>query len=79
MVDPDPITVDARGLSCPQPIIATRQALGGRLSGEVIVLVDTGTQRDNVSRLARREGWSSSVETADEGFRVRLTKQEPTT
>ena len=79
MVHTDPITVDARGLSCPQPIIATRQALGGRSSGEVIVLVDTGTQRDNVSRLAQREGWSSSVEAADDGFRVRLTRQEPTT
>ena len=74
MVDTKPINVDARGLSCPQPMIVTREALGRRESGEVIVLVDTGTQRDNVLRLARREGWSSSVEPADEGIRVRLTK-----
>ncbi len=74
MSDTDLITVDARGLSCPQPVIATRRAIGGRAAGRVCVLVDTGTQRDNVSRLARREGWGVAVEAADEGFRILLSK-----
>ena len=70
----DSITVDARGLSCPQPVIATRRALVGRPGGQVQVLVDTATQRDNVSRLARREGWAVAVEDADDGFRLVLSK-----
>ena len=74
MGDTDLITVDARGLSCPQPVIATRQAIGACGNGRVQVLVDTGTQRDNVSRLARREGWSVSIEPADDGFRLLLSK-----
>jgi tRNA 2-thiouridine synthesizing protein A len=69
------VVVDARGLSCPQPIIATRRVLVGRSSGVVSVLVDTGTQRDNVARLAAREGWDVAVEpTPDGGFRLALKK-----
>jgi tRNA 2-thiouridine synthesizing protein A len=74
MGDTDPTIVDARGLSCPQPVIATRHAITARPAGQVQVLVDTGTQRDNVSRLARREGWAVSVVEADDGFRVLLIK-----
>ncbi len=70
------VTVDARGLSCPQPIIATRRVLIGRAAGVIRVLVDTGTQRDNIARLAAREGWRSVVEpTPDEGFRITLTRE----
>lgn len=74
MGDTDLITVDARGLACPQPVIATRQVLIQRPGGRVEVLVDTGTQRDNISRLARREGWAVSVAVADDGFRLLLSK-----
>lgn len=69
------ITVDARGLSCPQPVLATRRAISGRHSGHIAVLVDTGTQRDNVSRLARREGWTVSVEPVEDGsYRILLQR-----
>lgn len=74
MSDVDLITVDARGLSCPQPVIATQRAIGGRASGRVCVLVDTGTQRDNVSRLARREGWGVTVAPMEEGFSILLSR-----
>lgn len=74
MGDTDPLIVDARGLSCPQPVIVTRRAIAARPTGRLQVLVDSGTQRDNVSRLARREGWAVSVEEADEGFRIVLSK-----
>jgi tRNA 2-thiouridine synthesizing protein A len=47
----DPVVVDASGLSCPQPIILARRALKEHPKGQVVVLVDTGTSRDNVSRL----------------------------
>ncbi|MGF1582167.1 MAG: sulfurtransferase TusA family protein [Gemmataceae bacterium] len=74
MNDTETSTVDARGLNCPQPVIATRQAILGRDHGSVTVLVDTGTQRDNVARLARREGWTVEVESTDESFRIQLSK-----
>ena len=46
-------TVDARGLSCPQPAMLTRQAINELNQGTVEVLVDSGTARDNVSRWAK--------------------------
>lgn len=74
MDDPGTSTIDARGLSCPQPVIATRQVLRGREHGSVAVLVDTGTQRDNIARLAQLEGWTVVIEPTEDGFRLQLSK-----
>lgn len=69
------IPVDATGLSCPQPVILTRRAIAGRTSGVVEVLVDTAPQRDNVARVAKREGWTVTVEgTTDGAFHIVLHK-----
>ena len=67
--------VDASGLSCPQPVILTRQALKSRAGGRVDVLVDSGTSRDNCSRVAEKEGWSVAVEERPEGgYKLVLTR-----
>lgn len=50
-------TVDARGLSCPQPVILTMNKIKGLGSGEIEVLVDTDTSRENVTRAAISKGW----------------------
>lgn len=69
----EPVEVDASGLSCPQPVILTRQALKSHPQGQVVVLVDTATSRDNVSRLAQREGCQFEVQERPEGgFRLLL-------
>ena len=47
-------SVDARGLSCPQPMFLTRKALLEAGSGEVVVLVDGADQVDNCTRTAER-------------------------
>lgn len=54
-------TVDAKGLACPQPVVLTKQALEGMDQGEVCVLVDNETARDNVSRFAASQGCTVSV------------------
>ena len=54
--------VDARGLSCPQPAMLAQEALKKAGKGTVEVLVDSGTARENVSRLARNSGWNVTVE-----------------
>ena len=69
------VQVDASGLSCPQPVILTRQALKSHPQGQVVILVDTATSRDNVSRLAQREGCQIEVqERAEGGFRLVLSR-----
>lgn len=66
--------VDARGLSCPQPVILTRKAVKDLDGGEVTVLVDTMTQVQNVSRSAQKLGWDVSFEEKDETFELLLKK-----
>ena len=68
-------TIDARGLSCPQPAMLTRQVLLTTKKGRVEVLVDTSTARENVSRLASNSGWQVTVEEPYEGnYRLVLQK-----
>ena len=68
------ITVNASGLSCPQPVLLTKKALSGLNSGRVEILVDTATSRNNVSRYAENKGWSVNVEEIEKGYKVILEK-----
>lgn len=67
-------TIDARGLSCPQPALLTRNALRQAGRGEIHVLVDTETARDNCTRVARREGWQVEVLEEGETYHLVLKK-----
>ena len=66
--------VDARGLSCPQPVVLTRSTLQKAGSGEVIVQVDTMTQVQNCSRAAEKLGWQASYEEKGDVYELKLTK-----
>ena len=67
-------TIDAQGLSCPQPVILTRQALQESQSGEVVVLVDTMTQLHNCSRAAEKLGWQATYDEKDNVFTLTFRK-----
>ena len=66
-------TVDARGLSCPQPVILARNAIK---SAElpIEVLVETVTSRENVRRAAEKLGCTVQVDEMGEEFKLTLTK-----
>lgn len=65
------VEVDARGFSCPEPIIQTRLALKALPAGETLtVLVDTVTSRENVRRFALGEGCTVDVEETADGFKL---------
>jgi len=69
-------TVDARGLSCPQPVLMTLDALKKANSGEMVILVDTDTSKENVSRAARSQGWQvKEVLQEGGGYRVTIAKE----
>jgi selenium metabolism protein YedF len=61
----DIITVDARGLTCPQPVLETKRALENRPGAALRVLVDQSTAKENVARFARNQGFG--VNTAELG------------
>ena len=65
--------IDARGRSCPEPVIMTRKAL---LSGEQSyeVLVDNPASRENVTRYAEHQGYSVSVTEQDGEYTLSLRK-----
>ena len=57
--------LDVRGLSCPLPVVKVRNKLTGLKEGLLEVLVDTGTAKDNITRMANNNGWK--VETKEQG------------
>ena len=67
--------IDARGLSCPQPVLLTMEKLRTLDQGELVVLVDTDMSRENVSRAAASLGWQvKEVKPDGEGYRMALQK-----
>ncbi|MCX5860638.1 MAG: sulfurtransferase TusA family protein [Deltaproteobacteria bacterium] len=67
--------VDARGLSCPQPVLLTLSRLKEIETGEIEVVVDNETSRENVGRAAISQGWlvDHVVQDGDE-YRLRLKR-----
>lgn len=65
-------TVDARGLSCPQPVLLARQAIEtGQFPIEV--LVETVTSRENVRRMAEKAGCKVAVAEMGDEFKLILS------
>jgi TusA-related sulfurtransferase len=52
------LTIDARGLSCPQPVLMFMDAVKSASDKEMIVLVDTEASKENVSRAAENQNCS---------------------
>jgi TusA-related sulfurtransferase len=66
--------VDARGLSCPLPVINTKKALEGTSEKQITVIVDNATARDNVTRLAKSKKCAVSVEQKGNDYYLTLSK-----
>ena len=68
-------TVDARGLSCPQPVLMTMDEIRKVEKGEILVLVDTDTSKENVSRAASSKGWQvKEIQEEGEGYKITFSK-----
>jgi tRNA 2-thiouridine synthesizing protein A len=68
------VQVDARGLSCPQPVMLTRRALQNASAAEVTVLLDSMTQVHNCTRAAEALGWEVGYEEKSGEFTLTLRK-----
>lgn len=66
-------TIDARGLSCPEPVVLTRNAM---MSGEDAyeVIVDNNTSKENVTRYAEHQGYKVVVTENDGEYTLSITK-----
>jgi len=66
--------IDARGLSCPQPVILTNRKIKELGKGVFEILVDTDTSRENISRLAQQTGWNVEVKRENDDYCLVLRK-----
>ena len=68
--------VDARGLSCPQPVLMTLEEIKKLNKGEIEILVDTDTSKENVSRAAENQKWQvEEIREEGEGYRIKIKKE----
>ncbi len=67
------IEVDARGFSCPIPVVKTVKAITANPDKEITVLVGEAVAKENVSRIAQSKGYRVKIQTTDDGFRLLLS------
>lgn len=65
--------IDACGLSCPEPVIQTLNAIS-RGARQISVLVDNSTAMENIKRLATAKGYATTVVAQGELFVLELSK-----
>lgn len=65
--------LDARGLSCPEPVIMIRKAMMSKGPAYEMV-VDNPASRENVTRYAQHEGYAVSVSEQNGEYTLTMTK-----
>lgn len=66
-------TVDARGLSCPEPVIQTKNAMASG-ENEYEVLVDNVVAKENVTRFAVHQGYKVNVTEKGDDFLLKIKR-----
>ena len=65
--------IDARGLSCPEPVILLRKAMAsGESSYEITV--DNAASRENVTRYGEHQGYRVSLSEHDGEYTLTFSK-----
>lgn len=65
--------LDARGLSCPEPVILIRKAMAGKQPRYEMV-VDNPVSRENVTRYAEHQGYQVTVTEEQGEYKLVMTK-----
>ena len=66
--------VDARGRSCPEPVIMTKNALEADSSG-IQILVDAHVAVENITRFAEGKGYKVDVKENSEDYEINISKE----
>lgn len=67
-------TIDARGLSCPQPTLLFQELIAeGQFPCSI--LVDSGIQHENILRLANKSKCRIDERSEEDGYRLIITRQ----
>lgn len=65
--------IDARGLSCPEPVIMIRKAMASNDS-EYEMIVDNNASKENVTRYATHQGYTVDVTEKDNEYYLSIKK-----
>lgn len=65
--------IDARGMSCPQPVLMVKKALEENPDG-ITVYVDNTTAKGNIERFASNSGYKVESRRSDDDFVLTLVK-----
>ncbi len=66
-------TIDARGLSCPQPVVLVRKAISEGLTSFEI-MVGSEVARENVLRTLKNSGMKADVRNVGDDFIINAVK-----
>ncbi len=66
--------VDARGYSCPIPVVMVQKAVKNGNPAKLEVAVDNQCSVENVTRFAQNAGYKVSVSDFEGDFKLTLTK-----
>jgi len=65
--------IDARGLSCPQPVVLTSQAIREG-ADKLEVVVDNEVSKENVLRVAKKYNMRTDVRKEDQDIVIQMSK-----
>ncbi len=66
--------VDARGYSCPMPVVMTKKEIEKNKAKQLEVMVDNMVSGENVTRFAENSGYKVTVAKEGEDFKLSLKK-----
>lgn len=67
------VQIDARGLSCPEPVVRTQKGIAANPEG-ISVLVDAVVCVENIKRFASSRGYAVKVDENGGEYTLTLTK-----
>jgi len=65
------ITLDARGISCPEPLLMLKNAL--KTDNKLIFLVDSKNAFTNCEDYARKQGFTVETEQENDVYKMQIT------
>ena len=65
--------LDARGLSCPEPVIMIRKAMMSK-ENSYEMIVDNATSKENVMRFAEHQGYTVSIHETNGEYTLSMEK-----
>ena len=67
-------TLDACGISCPEPLLILKRAL--KTEKELLLLVDSKNALANCEKYARKKGFLVNTTSSDEKYEIRITESK---